>query len=97
MLDLVAPQEVLTADGVSVKVTATVHWRVSDPVAYIERATEPFVAVYLATQVALREVVATQDSDVAVRSGRGAGSAWSRRCRWAPRSSCGTSGVVTGS
>ncbi len=35
---------------------------------------DPFAAVYLATQVALREVVAVQDADVAVRAGRVAAS-----------------------
>ena len=89
-LDLVAPQEVLSADGVSLKVTATVDWRVVDPVAFTERATEPFAAVYLATQVTLREAVVTQDSDTAVRAGRGAASA---AATTAAQSAGGTVGI----
>lgn len=50
-----APQEVLTSDGVSVKVSATVRWAVSDAAGYLQAATDPFSFVYLAVQVALRE------------------------------------------
>lgn len=50
-----APQEVLTSDGVSVKVSATVRWAVADAAAYLQAANDPFSFVYLAVQVALRE------------------------------------------
>ena len=53
-LTTVAPQEVLTADGVSVRVTATVLWSVADPVAYLERTQDPMSVVYLAVQGSLR-------------------------------------------
>ena len=51
-------QEVPTADGVTVKVTAAGHLRVVDPVAYMMAAQDALAAVYLSTQVALRELVA---------------------------------------
>ncbi|PKW27912.1 SPFH domain-containing protein [Phycicoccus duodecadis] len=53
-----APQEVLTADGVSVRVSATLRWAVVDPVAWLERSSDPGGTVYLAAQVALREALA---------------------------------------
>ena len=54
----VAPQEVLTDDGVQVRVSAAVRWSVVDPVALVEHSVDPLGAVYLATQVALRDGLA---------------------------------------
>ncbi|MDL9935171.1 slipin family protein [Gordonia sp. ABSL1-1] len=54
----VAPQEVPTADGIGVRVSLTIQLRVTDPVAFIEIAADPVATVYLAAQVALREVCA---------------------------------------
>lgn len=54
----VSPQEILTVDGVQVRVSAAVRWTVTDPVAWLERASDPLGLVYLATQVALRDAVA---------------------------------------
>ena len=52
-----APQEIPTADGVAVKVSAVVRWSVADAVAFVERAADPVGHTYLAAQVALREVL----------------------------------------
>lgn len=57
-LSQVPPQEVLTADGVSVKVTACVRWSVGDAATSLQAASDPFSFVYLAVQVALREQLA---------------------------------------
>lgn len=54
----VPTQEVPTADGVTVKVTAAGRVRVVDPVAYVTAAQDPLGSLYLAVQVALRELVA---------------------------------------
>ncbi len=51
-------QEVPTSDGMTVKVSVALRWRVADPVTFSERAVDPVAAVYLAVQVALRELVA---------------------------------------
>ncbi len=51
-------QEILTADGVSVRVTAVVRWAVAEPVAFVEATDDPVAHVYLAAQVALRDAVA---------------------------------------
>ena len=51
-------QEVPTADGVTVKVTVAGRVRVIDPVAYVTATQEPVASLYLAAQVALRELVA---------------------------------------
>lgn len=53
-----SPQEVLTSDGVQVKVTAAVRWSVADPVAFVEQSSDPVAVVYLAAQVALRDALA---------------------------------------
>jgi regulator of protease activity HflC (stomatin/prohibitin superfamily) len=65
-----APQEVLTADGVSVKVTAALRWRIGDPVTYTETVADPLSRVYLAVQVALREGLAPLETDAVLRSAR---------------------------
>ena len=64
-----APQEVLTADGVTVKVTAAVRWLVADAVAFVERADDPTAHVYLGAQVALREALSVLEADQVVRRG----------------------------
>lgn len=63
----IAPQEVLTADGLSVRVSAAVRWAVSEPRAFVEVADDPFGSVYLAIQVALRDALAETDVADAVR------------------------------
>lgn len=68
-LGSVAPQEVLTADGISVRVTAATRWRIVDPLAFTAM-TDPEAVVYLAIQVALREQLSTRESGDVVRSGR---------------------------
>ena len=65
----VAPQDVPTADGASVRVTAAVRWTVTDPVAFVEVADDPTAVLYLATQVALRETLAAVETDRLARRG----------------------------
>lgn len=69
-LDLVAPQEVLTSDGVTVRVTASVRSRIADPRRFLEASDEPFALVYLAVQVALREALVDVDAESVVRAAR---------------------------
>ena len=70
---LVPTQEVPTADGVTVKVTVAGRVRVIDPVAYVTATQQPVPSLYLAVQVALRELVAqtTVDDLVAGRADGG--------------------------
>lgn len=65
-----APQEVLTADGVTVKVTAALRWRVAEPVVYTEAVADPLSRVYLAVQVALREGLAPLETEAVLRTAR---------------------------
>jgi regulator of protease activity HflC (stomatin/prohibitin superfamily) len=61
---LVVPsQEVLTADGLSVKVSLTVAVRTDDPRRWYESVEDADAFVYAALQIAVREVVATQTLD----------------------------------
>ncbi|CAN5872522.1 slipin family protein [soil metagenome] len=67
----VAPQDVLTADGVSLRVTIALRIAVTDPVAFTERSADPVSAVYLAAQIALRNNVSgVTVEDVIRRSDR---------------------------
>lgn len=65
-----APQEVLTSDGVTLRVTAALVWRVTDPVAFHETSESPDAVVYLAAQIGLREALAGLDVDTVLTSGR---------------------------
>ncbi len=65
----IAAQEILTADGVSVKVTASLRWSVLDPLAYTA-VTDAEAVVYLAVQIALREELAGREAGELIRSGR---------------------------
>jgi regulator of protease activity HflC (stomatin/prohibitin superfamily) len=61
---LVVPgQEVLTADGLSVKVSLTVAVRTSDPRRWHEAVDDADAFVYAALQIALREAVAARTLD----------------------------------
>ncbi|NMO02447.1 slipin family protein [Gordonia sp. TBRC 11910] len=52
-----APQEITTAEAVTVRVTLALRVRVTDPLAYVEVAENPDASLYLAAQIALREAV----------------------------------------
>lgn len=65
----VAGQEILTSDGVSVKVSAALRWSVADAVAFTA-VSDPEAVVYLAVQIALREELAGREASELVRSGR---------------------------
>ena len=54
----VPTQEIPTSDGVTVKVTVAGRVRVVDPEAYVLGSQDPLGSLYLAVQVALRELVA---------------------------------------
>lgn len=64
-----APQAILTAEQVEVRVNAAFRLRVSDPRAYHEVMEDPEQLVYLAVQVALRDAVAGMP--LAAIAGRG--------------------------
>jgi regulator of protease activity HflC (stomatin/prohibitin superfamily) len=54
-------QEVLTSDGVPVKVSVVVRWHVDDPVAFLTGARGVPDPLYLAVQLQLRKAVAALD------------------------------------
>ncbi len=69
-LDTTAPQEVLTADGASVRVTVAVQWAVLDPQAYVEVSSDPSASVYLAVQLALRDALVEVAAEDVARHAR---------------------------
>ncbi len=69
-IDTTAPQEILTADGISVRVTAAIRWRVSDPQLFLESAMDPAAGVYLAVQIAMRDALLDQEAEALARTAR---------------------------
>jgi regulator of protease activity HflC (stomatin/prohibitin superfamily) len=61
------PQEVLTSDGLTVRVSVSFRWAVADPRAFVEISVDPTASVYLAIQVALRDALAEVEVAYAVR------------------------------
>lgn len=59
-----SPQSIATAEGVDIQVTAVVSVRVTDPVRVVGLASDADAEVYLALQIALREVVAATSLDL---------------------------------
>lgn len=51
-------QDVLTADGLSVRLSLAARWRVADPVPFVEAAESPEQSLYVQLQLALRAPVA---------------------------------------
>jgi regulator of protease activity HflC (stomatin/prohibitin superfamily) len=66
-----ATQEVLTADGLQVRVTPVAQFRVADPVAWLTEADLPTAALYTLAQLALREALTgtALDEVLAARDG----------------------------
>jgi regulator of protease activity HflC (stomatin/prohibitin superfamily) len=69
-VDTTAPQEVLTSDGVSVRVTVAIRWGIDDARRFVETAADPSALVYLAVQVALRDALVDATADEVVRRAR---------------------------
>lgn len=69
-IETVAPQDVLTSDGVGVRVSAAVRWGVDDPRVFAEASVDPTAVVYLAVQVALRDALVDTSAEDAVRRAR---------------------------
>jgi regulator of protease activity HflC (stomatin/prohibitin superfamily) len=64
-----SPQDVLTSDAVSLRVTVALRLTVTDPVAFTETAAEPVAAVYLAAQIALRDTISGVTADEVMQRG----------------------------
>lgn len=63
---VLAAQEVGTSDGLQVKATAAARWRVVDPAAFMHRDEDPHAVLYLALQLALRDLVGGIEAAVLV-------------------------------
>ncbi len=63
----VSGQEVFTADGVTVRVTAVARWQVSEPRAFVEYAEAPLDLLYVAVQLAVREAISRRELDELLR------------------------------
>lgn len=63
----IAPQEILTSDAISVRVSAAVRLAVTDPQQWVEGAIDPTGTIYLATQVALRDALGAVSVDALIQ------------------------------
>jgi regulator of protease activity HflC (stomatin/prohibitin superfamily) len=63
----VSGQEIFTADGVTVRVTAVVRWQVGDPRAFAEYAEAPVDVLHVALQFAVREAISRRELDELLR------------------------------
>lgn len=61
-------QEVLSADGVTLKVSLAAHYEITDPVAATHKAQNFQEALYLELQIALREIIGSADIDTVLKS-----------------------------
>jgi len=63
---VVQSQELLSADGASVKLSAVAQWRIADPVKFYTYAADGRQALYSRVQLALREAVGVLELDALV-------------------------------
>jgi regulator of protease activity HflC (stomatin/prohibitin superfamily) len=63
----VSGQEIFTADGVTVRITAVVRWQISDPRAFLEHAEAPVDLLHVALQLAVREAISRRELDELLR------------------------------
>lgn len=72
---VIASQELLTSDGVTVKLSVLVVWRIADPLAYLTTAESADAALHAAVQLAIRDAAAavTLDDMLADRTRLSAG------------------------
>lgn len=61
-------QEVLSADGVTLKVSLAAHYEITDPVAATHKAQNFQESLYLELQIALREIIGSADIDAVLKS-----------------------------
>jgi regulator of protease activity HflC (stomatin/prohibitin superfamily) len=66
-----ATQEVLTSDGLQVRVTPVAMYRIVDPAAWLTESDQPTVALYTLAQLAVRDALTGKDLDevLAARDG----------------------------
>jgi regulator of protease activity HflC (stomatin/prohibitin superfamily) len=63
----VSGQEIFTADGVTVRVTAIARWQVVDARAFVERAENPEDLLHVALQLEIRDAVGRHELDELLR------------------------------
>ncbi|TDD53575.1 slipin family protein [Kribbella antibiotica] len=63
----VSGQEIFTADGVTVRVSAILRWQVSDPRAFAEYAEAPLDHLHAALQFALRDAIGRREFEALLR------------------------------
>ena len=66
----VPAQEVLTADGITAKVSAVFVWSIADAVLHTEKVRDPVGTVYLAIQLGLRDALVAMEAEALVRAPR---------------------------
>jgi regulator of protease activity HflC (stomatin/prohibitin superfamily) len=63
---VVPGQELLTSDGITLRVSVSALWSITDPLAYLTGSTDPEQALYTQVQLAVRDAVAAAGFDQAL-------------------------------
>lgn len=63
----VSGQEIFTADGVTVRVTAIARWKVTDARAFVEQAENPEDLLHVALQLEIRDAIGHRELDELLR------------------------------
>ncbi|MEV6288800.1 slipin family protein [Kribbella sp. NPDC051770] len=63
----VSGQEIFTADGVTVRVTAVARWKVADARAFVEKAENPEDLLHVALQLEVRDAIGHREMDELLR------------------------------
>jgi regulator of protease activity HflC (stomatin/prohibitin superfamily) len=78
---IVTGQEVLSADGIALKVSLVVRYSVADPVTAINSNKDYLNTVYLLTQIALRDVIGSGPIDELLENRKSFDSILAEKCR----------------
>ncbi len=78
---VVPSQELLTADGASLRLTAVAQWRIVDPHRFLAASDNPRQALHTRIQLALRELLGGQAFDAVLEGKTGFGPALLERVR----------------
>lgn len=62
-LSTVPAQELLTADGIGVKVTAVIEWQITNAALVVSSVSDVTQSLYVSTQLAMRDVLSSKNFD----------------------------------
>ncbi len=61
-------QEILSADGIAIKISLAAHYQIVDPISAVQKAQKFQDSVYFELQLALREIISSADIDTILKN-----------------------------